>query len=186
VVLWGGEEGETSEAPLVQQPAALEEPAAPAFTPEELSTALEAVLNNMLPDLVRKSISPAVAKAVVRWLGDDEPAVEEAEASGTSDANTGNANPENANPENANKEQLDPMLFLAALAQSDALPHGYAEIPNGSKSPSSEANHDLNSRDLNNHDLGNHDWNTHGWDDTPATTTPDAASGELPSDDPRA
>jgi hypothetical protein len=141
VVIWGlgDDEGEPREK-IADELSAPEEPAAPTFDPDELTAVLETALADVLPKLVRRTIPAAVAQAMARMLGVDEPEKPELD----DDVEASNNAAENAS---AGGERPDPMLFLAALAssaQNEGKPNRRGDTPNGIKHPGAEDNHALN------------------------------------------
>jgi hypothetical protein len=137
VVIWGmgDEEGEPREKVVEEAPAPVEPPK-PSIDPDELKAALEVYLANTLSDVVRRSISEVVDQAVTRALASEEEGAGK-DAAGESE-------------EEADGEHLDSMLFLNALASSQADGNPAAPVP----TPNGVQPHDPEEKPEQKHDEG--------------------------------
>lgn len=173
VVLWGmGDDEDDARESLAAQPAVPVEPPAPTFSAEEWAAALEAALASALPELVRRTIPPAVAQAVSRLLGHEETEAEQSD-SGAGELSSDDAGAGSVTAA-ASEELPNPLLYLSALAssaQSGAKPRVYDNTPNGVKNSGAEGSHDSSNYEPSNQELNNHDLGRHGADKIDVSTS---------------
>ncbi len=177
VVLWGTGDGEGDAYEAVEAQAVEPvEPPAPTFSAEEWAAALEAALANALPDIVRRTIPPAVADAVSRLLASDEVDSEQTdtERTGTPDGvgdAAGGSSGISGSGNIAADNLPDPLLYLSALAsssQSGAKPRVYdtgrpnGAIDSGAEDSHDSRHHDAHHKEPGNQELDNHDLGRHG------------------------
>jgi hypothetical protein len=139
VVMWGvgDEEGEPREPVEAELPAPVEPPA-PVIDPKELAAGVETALAELLPDLVRRTIPAAVAQALARALGEDEPQKDEA-----------------GNEATSAEDHPDPGIFLTALASSlsgEGNSHPTGDSPNGLNNHAAESGQELKGQESNHDD----------------------------------